>query len=260
MADLGLYVYGLIADGAITEAPDLPGVDGAHAVECLRHGTVCALVSKVGIEQFAADPLREHLADMAWVEQTARRHQQVLDSVLDRCTPLPMRLCTLYNDEEGLRSMLEARGQEISAALSELDGKLEWGVQVFFHAVRSQNPDTATPRAESGTSYLQQRLAGREAQARADADVDALCDRLHADLCAIATAGTLSLPQRAEVSARALPMVLNAAYLVPNDQRERFGDRVGELGAELSEHRLELQLNGPWPPYNFVAPAAGSQQ
>ena len=44
--------------------------------------------------------------------------------------------------------------------------------------------------------------------------------------------------------------VLSAAYLVERAQSEAFRDRVDEL-ARLNS-ALELDLTGPWPPYDFV--------
>ncbi len=274
MSDLGIYVYGLVADGALAAAPDLPGVDAAHAVECLSERDVCALVSKVGLDQFDEQPLREHLADMAWVEQTARRHQQVLDSVLDKCTPIPMRLCTLYGDEDGLRQMLDRQQENLAAALSELDGKLEWGVQVFAgprpplgselqpatRPVGSEAEPALGPGVAGGTAYLQNKLAARRASERSYADLEGICDRLHAELCTIALACRLGTPQRPEISNRQEPMILNAFYLVPNKQRDRLCARVAELRDQLSAQGIDLQLTGPWPPYNFVTSALGGEQ
>jgi hypothetical protein len=262
MAEVGLYVYGLVAAEDLDSVPALTGVDGEHAVECLREGDLCALVSRVRLADFDEQPLREHLADMAWVEQTARRHQQVLDAVLGLCTPLPMRLCTLYADEDGLRQMLEHQQDDLRVALGDLRGTLEWGVQCFSGARPVAPPAAeATPtRGDaviSGKDYLQQKLQARKGDEQADAQLDLICDQLHAELCSLAQAGRLGAPQRSELSRHGKPMVLNAFYLVANEQREAFGARVAELHQEHGERGLELQLTGPWPPYNFVTTAVG---
>jgi hypothetical protein len=260
MTELGIYVYGLVARGDLASAPTLPGIDGSHAVECLSHGDVCALVSRVSLEQFAEAPLREHLADMDWVEQTARSHQRVLDAVLDQTTPIPMRLCSIYHDEDGLRQLLDREQAELTASLAELRGKLEWGVQAFAIGRPGTEPPPRAPapaEAASGTAYLRNRLAAREAGEQRQANLEQVCDQLHAELCMIALACRLGAPQRPEVSARQAPMILNAFYLVPNDRRVRFRDRVAELQQQLQEHAVELQLTGPWAPYNFLTSAVG---
>jgi hypothetical protein len=56
--------------------------------------------------------------------------------------------------------------------------------------------------------------------------------------------------QRPEVTGREEEMIFNAAYLVAD--RSRFEQELGELGGEYRESGVELELTGPWPPYNFV--------
>lgn len=50
---------------------------------------------------------------------------------------------------------------------------------------------------------------------------------------------------------RELPRVLSAAFLVERAASEAFRDRVDQLSALNSA--LELDLTGPWPPYDFVS-------
>jgi hypothetical protein len=45
-------------------------------------------------------------------------------------------------------------------------------------------------------------------------------------------------------------MVLNAAYLVADEQAEEFGAAVTGLAA--GHRALQLTLTGPWPAYSFV--------
>lgn len=263
MTDEGLYVYGIVSAGAITAAPALPGVDGAHMVECLSHLGVRALVSRIDLEQFDEQPLREHLSDMDWVERTARAHQRVLEAVLDTTTPIPMRLCTVYRDEDGLRQMLDLEQAELTAVLDELSGKLEWGVQVFAPG-RAATAAQAQARVqdqsggpESGTAYLRGRLAARDAGEQLNADLEGICHQLHAQLCVLSSDSRLGVPQSREASAREAPMLLNAFHLVDNERRDAFCALARELGGQLAEQGIELRLTGPWAPYNFVATAAG---
>ena len=47
------------------------------------------------------------------------------------------------------------------------------------------------------------------------------------------------------------PRVLSAAFLVERGASDAFRDRVDQLSALNSA--LELDLTGPWPPYDFVS-------
>jgi hypothetical protein len=52
---------------------------------------------------------------------------------------------------------------------------------------------------------------------------------------------------------REAPRVLSAAFLVERGASDAFRDRVDQLSALNSA--LELDLTGPWPPYDFVTMA-----
>ena len=56
----------------------------AHAPTLIRHGDLAAVVSRVPLADFGEDQLREHLADMAWLERTARAHEQALETSAGR--------------------------------------------------------------------------------------------------------------------------------------------------------------------------------
>lgn len=259
MSDLGIYVYGLVAAGGWSPAPGLAGIDEAHPVQTIVEADVAAVVSNVMLDQFGDDTLRANLSDMHWVEHTARRHQQVLHEVIEQCTPIPMRMCTVYRDEAGLRSMLARDHDALAAALRELDARLEWGVKVFRRGASASGVATgsSTLAASSGTAYLQTRLAERDAGAQLQADQGLACDRVHEQLCDTAVACRLNPLQRPEVSGRGDAMVMNASYLVANEDGDLFGQRFATLRDESGQRGLELELTGPWPPYNFVPAAIG---
>ena len=49
-------------------------------------------------------------------------------------------------------------------------------------------------------------------------------------------------------------MVLNAAYLIERSRVESFHRVAAELAGQVRAGGLALDVSGPWPPYNFVAP------
>ena len=67
-----------------------------------------------------------------------------------------------------------------------------------------------------------------------------------------AEAAALLPPQRRELSGRSGEMVLNGAYPVHRSRAEAFGALAEELRREQQELGLQLELSGPWAPYNFV--------
>ena len=108
-----------------------PGVEPDREVEVVQQGELLAVVSAVPLSEYSDERLREHLNDIEWVERVARAHERVLEQTLERATILPLRLCTLYRNEEGVRRMLSEQERLLVEELSELEGGREWGVKVF---------------------------------------------------------------------------------------------------------------------------------
>jgi hypothetical protein len=238
----------------------LTGVWPAGEVERVDAGALAALVSRVPRAEFAAEPLRRNLNDLAWLERVAREHEAVLDATLAVSTIVPLRMCTLYEAPGGVREMLERERAAFTDALDALDGRLEWAVKVLVD--RERLMEAARPAVDrepdregrgEGGAYMQRRRlerAGREAAAALASDV---AEQVHARLQDWAIDATTQPPQNRELSGHEGEMVLNAAYLV---ERERT-DELRQIVAELEDHHRELgvriELTGPWPPYNFVS-------
>jgi Gas vesicle synthesis protein GvpL/GvpF len=259
--DLGWYVYCVVGGDHGSLPDDLEGVDPHHPVHALEQDGLAAVVSRVPLAEFGEEPLREHLSDMEWLERTARRHEHVQEQVAAGGTPIPMRLCSIYRDESGVRSMLVREGPALREALDNLRGKTEWGVKAFAD-VDAVEP--APPRAESasgsgeGAAYMQGRLQQRRRREETAARVDEACDSLHAALCAVAADGVLLSPHRPEMTGRDVPMIFNASYLVVGADADAFRAEFDRLSRELSPLGIELEQTGPWPPYNFVPGAIGA--
>ena len=64
----------------------LAGVAPATPVERVDGRRPAALVSRVPLAEFGAEPLRENLNDLAWLERVARAHEEVLERALHAST------------------------------------------------------------------------------------------------------------------------------------------------------------------------------
>jgi hypothetical protein len=88
-------------------------------------------------------------------------------------------------------------------------------------------------------------------QARAIAQAAAA--ETHERLSDHATAARVLPPQNPELSRRSGEMVLNGAYLVDRASYDVFTAVARELSGQRRELGLDLEISGPWAPYNFVA-------
>jgi hypothetical protein len=258
----GLWGYCVLPAGAAFGDPR-PGVHPLGAPLPIENGDLCALVSQVPLDEFGEQALRRNLNDLEWVERVARAHERVVEQVLRASTTVvPLRLCTIFQDEDGVRRMLERERTTLNDALQRLDGCQEWGVKVLVDrdalqaaaAARSrqeEQPDDETAPA-SGTAYLHRRRLERDVRDEAAQLAAEIADDIHSCLRDSTSAATAGQSQNRALSGHEGEMLLNGAYLVHAGQLGEFHDLITQLENRYRALRVRLVVTGPWPPYNFL--------
>jgi Gas vesicle synthesis protein GvpL/GvpF len=249
----GIWVYGILRG----DSPALPAGVAEKPVERVVAAGLVALVSRVPLAEFGAEPLRRNLNDLAWLEKVARAHEAVLDAALTEATVVPLRMCTIFEREQRVRGMLEAERDALVEALDALNGRQEWGVKVLADPASLEREarvgmDAPEEGGTEGGAYLQRRRYERDVRERAGALAAEVADQVHARVQDWAVDAVTRPPQNRELSGHEGEMLLNGAYLVDADRV----DGLRELVADLEErHRalgVRIELTGPWPPYNFA--------
>jgi hypothetical protein len=236
--------------------PNLHSVDPAGPVEMVTCGELAAVVSCVPLSEYGDERLREHLEDLAWVEQVARAHEEVLEAAMSATTIVPLRLCTIYLSRDRVEALLDDQAPGLTAALAELRGRTEWGVKVFA-------PDgavAASPSTEvgGGSAYIERRRSERAAREEAHRRTNECAQDVHARLEREAVAACVNPPQRREAHGRDAEMLLNGSYLFDDERRSVLQSIVDALAREYEPLGFSIELTGPWPPYNFVSPSASA--
>jgi gas vesicle protein GvpL/GvpF len=238
------------------------GIEGAPLAR-VESGELAAIVSRVPLAEFGAEPLRDNLNDIAWLERVARAHEAVLDAALAAGTVVPLRLCTIYESEAGVRRMLQDERDSLARALELLDGRQEWGIKLLVDpdklatAARARGDESGrldeelADRTEAG-AYMQRRRFQRRTREVADALATEVADDVHSRLQAWATEAVTLPPQNRDLSHHEGDMLLNGAYLVAADRVDGLRELVAELERLHQPLGARLELTGPWPPYNFV--------
>jgi hypothetical protein len=247
-----VYLYAI--SRGITDS-GLAGLTGLRRapLRVVEHRGLAAVVSDVPLEEFDDEALRRNLEDLAWLEETARAHDEVVHATAVRGPTAPMRLATICLDDDSVRARLEEWHGQLERALARIDGRAEWSVKAFAPPADADPSVAPTPPGAgggTGTSYLMRRkaeIAQREMASDAAAE---LAERLHADLSEQAVAARRLPPQDPRLSGYEATMILNGAYLVEVDGQEAFVDVVGRLSDDHPGAQLTVQ--GPWPPYSFA--------
>ncbi|WP_395358353.1 GvpL/GvpF family gas vesicle protein [Streptomyces sp. YH02] len=223
-----------------------------------RPDAVAFVISRVAAHEFDERTLKSRFEDLEWLEDVARTHHDVVQSIARQDTVLPLRLATLYQDDQRAREALAAQRHVFAERLALLRDHSEWGVKLYVGSPGPQAPEDRgaggpgnTGTLSPGKAYLQRRRAQHSAREdhyrnaqEAARRIDALVSRFR----------THRVRHPAQQGALAGPEenVLNDAYLVPDDRTESFRAALATVAGDLDGVRVEV--TGPWAPYSFAMP------
>ncbi|HEX6458051.1 MAG TPA: GvpL/GvpF family gas vesicle protein [Thermoleophilaceae bacterium] len=263
-----LWAY-CVAPAGDRQPPARTGIEPGTEVQAIEASGLVALVSRVPRAEFGEAPLRRNLNDLAWLERVARAHESVLDEALEATTIVPLRLCTLFESEDGVREMLEREGRALRDALELLRGRQEWSAKVIVDPdkvaaearARSDQAQAFEDELEDvggGGAYMLRRRLERHLREVGASLVRELAHEVHGRLEEHALDSVTRPPQNRELSGHEGDMILNAAYLVEAERVGELRDVATQLEAQHEALGARVELSGPWPPYNFVPTGAAT--
>lgn len=255
MTETGNWLYTVTRDLDRRSLDELTGVAG-EPLRTVEGAGLVAVLGTVPLDSFGEQALHRNLEDLDWLSQVARAHDRVVDTVARQGAAVPLRLATVYLDDERVRATLQARERDFARALDRVTGRTEWGVKALAEPPRGREPEPAgraSGRAKpgAGAAYLRRRREQTTVREQGERVAVEQAERVHATLAALAAATRLHPPQSRQLSGDTNPMILNAAYLVDEAATREFTSAVAALDDE--HDAIRLRLTGPWPPYSFAA-------
>ncbi len=248
MTDEGTYLYAVTSDTGLPCPEGLAGVGGTE-VRAISHAGLVAYVSTVPLDRFGAEPLRESMEDLDWLGETARAHHRVVEAVAEGRPAAPVRLVTVYSDDEQIRRLLSRRHDDFIEVLARIADRQEWGVKAYVDLASAPPAEEgATTAGGPGAAYLRRRQESIRGREEAWRQAAARAEAIHDALSSFAIASRRHRAQDPQLSGRKELMILNGAYLVEHDRGEAF-DRLVE---ELREPGVDIEITGPWAPYSFT--------
>jgi hypothetical protein len=163
-------------------------------------------------------------------------------------------LVTIYSGDDSVRRHLGDLAADLTAALDRVEGRSEWSVKVFATASGKQpEPAAATSSGATekpGAAYLRRKREQADRRRASSEQAAEAARAVDERLAAASVAARRLAPQDPRLTGRSEPMVLNAAYLVPDAEAGAFGEVVDALRAE--NPGVTVEVAGPWPPYSFA--------
>jgi len=242
----GLYLYGVSRSAEKKAAPVTKlasaGIDGVSAVKSIACGDFLCWVSDIDHATFA-QAMERNIENLEWLALHSVRHQQVVGEIAAHMAIVPARFGTVFSGEAALVKNVLGRSQALKKVFERVADADEWGVKVF--AEKKAPAKVAVVR--SGKDYLKQKAAEiKQRPERNDPELREFAGALEKVASDAAASGKVSGTQPS--------LIWQATFLVPRSRRKQWERVLGEF-VERWEGLRRIEVNGPWPPYSFVADA-----
>lgn len=256
--DPATYVYCVVRSPI---RPDLRGVPrglpgaGAPRAVGVGHG-LWLIAADAPLARYGEAALARVLRDLDAVSRCALAHSAVIAHCARRSPVLPLRMLTLFANDERALAQVRRRRRALQGRLARVAGRAEWGVQGRMEAIGGRHARRRRAAAREATATLgpgARFLELRRRERRETQDLAADARRAAASLYRTFARLADSARQRPPVAVDGGPsLFLDAAFLVPRARATRFRQAVRAQATHLANQGLRIRLTGPWPPYSFV--------
>ena len=242
----GIYIYGIIAATQRREFGPLGIGQRGDTVYTLHYQDLAAIVSRSPIVKYAV------------TRENSLAHARVVEKAMEDGTVLPVRFCTIAENEEMIiEKVLINRYQELMDLLQGMAGKIELGVRarwtdldaIFAEIVEENTAIKLLKEALLHEKNEQREYAGKVKIGQLVQN--ALKEKRNRETTELLeTLKPLSLACKENQIYGDMNLV-NAAFLISKEQESAFDSKMQELEKVYGE-RKKLKYVGPVAPYNFV--------
>jgi len=267
MEELYLYCIRERTEGA--PAISTKGIDGKGEVFVFPYRELEAIVSNPS-EEFASEEIQQKAQeDMNWIKEKAIAHEEVIETAMKEdgnvLSLIPMRFGTIFRDRASLEAALSKDYSTIKELLERVQGKQEWSVKVYLRdkkvfeqRIKETNQKIKEKEKEiaslpEGMAFFMEEELKEAISKEANRELNNIVDDLFEDTKRHAVESIKCKILEKALTGRQEPMVLNAAYLIPEGEIEDFKKEVQDLNQAMQAKGFYLEYSGPWPAYNFTS-------
>lgn len=242
----GYYLYGILGTGGRQEFGPIGIGERGDVVYTLPYQDIAAIVSRSPIVKYPV------------TRANTMAHAKVLDRVVEEGTVLPVRFCTISEEESLIiEKVLQPRYQEFVDLLRRMEGKLELRVRArwpdmdaIFAEVVEENKDIKSLKEELlHEKDAQRKRAGMvKVGEMIQSDLEEKKKREAQEL--LEALKPLSLEWR-ENQIYGDMNLINVAFLVAKEKEADFDKKVADLDNTYGK-RKQLKYTRSLVPYNFV--------
>ena len=239
----GKYIYCITGSNQFQSFGPL-GIGGrGDDVYTICFNDIAAVVSNSPVKKYPVS--RENLIP----------HEKAVEEVMRYYTVLPVRFCTIAEDEAKVKRILEIEHDRFVDSLRNMEGKKELGLKAIFKEdviykdILEKYKDIKVLKEKiaalpSEKTYLQRAKIGEMVEAALEKE-KAECKE---DILNILS--PLAVEVKTNNTYGEL-MIISAAFLVQKDKEPEFDQKVEELNTKFGD-RMKFKYVGTLPPFNFV--------
>lgn len=256
----GRYLYCIVNRDEETDFGQM-GIED-NLVYTVPFNDIGAVVHRCGAKPYKTED-KEKAAE--WI----LTHQYVIDlATKEFGTVIPLTFDTIFKgDDETVKQWLREEYRELKTLLEKLDGKAEYGVQIFVEndfveKAPEKNEEIQRLKKEienkpKGAAYLLRKKLERKLELERKALAYKHAKNLYNQIKKLVDNVKLDSTKK-EVSEKwkDKQMILNLACLAYKDNIQSLGNMLGEVN---KRNGFAVRFTGPWPPYSFVEEIGGSR-
>ena len=253
MPETATYVFCLVESKrapSVRGAPDsVPGAGPVRTIEIDRG--LWAIVADAPLHRFSGEALQQELQDLEALSRHALAHASIVEFFFHRAPVIPLKLFTLFSEDERARRQLRGRATRLRRLFARLRSHEEWGVRMTSSMVDGRwSMVDGRPAAASGREYLEVK---KRLRMEAPAPPRAVVKELNAVLKALSRLASQTRDDKFPPPAKGRPYVTGASFLVKTQRRAQWKKQALRLADSIEKHGHRVEITGPWPPYHFVS-------
>jgi hypothetical protein len=266
-AQHAFYVYCIGEREALAplfEAALPAAIEVESGLEMEAGDALAAIVSAVPLSDYGEEALQARLSNPTWTAVRAMRHEKVVEHFARRASVVPLRFGTIYMERAGVRQMLSERGESLRAIIERLTGREEWGINVLcdqkrlIESIVSLSPrlralEEQAASASPGQAYLMRKKIDAMRATEARAEMKRVAAKIESELTPLSDAEAVRLRVHKDEGGEPERLIAKLAFLVARARFEEFRAAAEQLALAHAAAGVQLELTGPWPPYNFIA-------
>ena len=240
----GRYVYCILEAAKIQNLGNIGLFD--NDVYTIIHKDIEAVISKAPFKQMNPD------AD------NIIAHQRVVEASRNIGTTLPIRFGIMFKSDDAVKKLLIKSYKEFKSKINKLGAKDEFGLKILIDKsdmkklellIQDSSDEIKKLKKEittsgKGATYFLKMRMDEAIKNETFRKIDQLSGEIHHELSKIAYESCL-------LKADLEQILLNAAYLINKNDREKFNLRLKKLEERYKKHGLIFHSSGPWAPYSF---------